>query len=233
MVAAMRRVLLCLSLAACSTPGSGDLDSGAANNGDDGGTNGTRLDAGHDAKSLVSVSIDPADVELISRDGARPEQLFTVKGIFSDGSEGAVTGASFSIDPISVGVIGEASGRFLANGTVGGAAVVTVAVPAIPVDLTAQATVRVKLERIVIGPGVAADAPMLFDTAPIADAARAADVVYPLDRAVMPENVYPAEVQWLNDGAGDLFMVEVKKPSARVAGFLGHDGAFTNSWVVD
>ncbi len=234
----MRRTVLCFALlAACSHDPQGDdcssksncVDTDAGAGGDDAGTMGS--DGG--IRTLTSIAIDPSDVELLSEDGARPTQQFAVKGHFSDGTEGPVVGAAFSIDTLAIGVIDEVAGRFVANGTVGGTAVVTVTVKNGGPDLTAESHLRVKLERIVIGPGVAPDAPDLFDTAPLFDPARAAAVVYPLDGAVMPENVFPAEVQWLNGVAGDLFMVEVKKPSARVVAFLAHDGAFTNSWPVD
>ena len=76
----MRTGLLCLYsvvvpsllLAACSAP-----DGPVQDDGDAGPTtpdgNGVRLDAGHDPIELVSIAIDPAQVELVSTDGSRPE----------------------------------------------------------------------------------------------------------------------------------------------------------------
>jgi hypothetical protein len=227
----MRRLALGLFLAACSSETGPSPADDAGTLQDDGG--GFRLDAGHERVDLESIAIDPMQVELVSIDGARPEQIFTVRGTFSDGTQGPVDGAAFSIDSNTVGVIGEVSGRFVANGTVGGRAIVTVTVPTAGPALTAQAEVRVLLERVVLGPNVSSDAPTIFETAPIAEPSLAANVVYPLEGAVMPENVFPAEVQWLNGDPGDLFQVEVKKPSARVVGIVAHAGAFTNSWLVD
>ena len=46
-------------------------------------------------------------------------------------------------------------------------------------------SVRVELEQTIITPGTSTTVPDLFATPPITDPARAAQIVYPLDRAVM------------------------------------------------
>lgn len=183
--------------------------------------------------TIESIRIAPEQVELVSKNGDTPEQQFEVFAVYSDGTESPAVGPVFSVEPLLVGRIDQANGRFVANGIVGGVAQVRVTVPAGGRDLAATATLAVRVEREIVGPGTPADVADVFDVAPLFDPGRAAEIVYPLDGAVMPQNVFPAEVQWLNGEAGDLFMVEVKKPSARVVAFLAHEGAFTNSWVVD
>jgi hypothetical protein len=201
--------------------------------GGDAGTGDAGLDLPDSQPSvdLASVEISPPSAELTSTDGSRPTVDFEVTGVFTDGSRGPVSGAAFSIDSNTIGIVDEASGRFMANGTAGGRATVTVTVPAVGSDLTATASIRVLLERVIIAPGAPSDAADIFATAPIFDPSRAAGVVYPLEGAVMPENVFPATIQWLNGEPGDLFAVELAKPSARVVAFLPYDG--TNAYLAD
>ncbi|HJK93990.1 MAG TPA: hypothetical protein RMH26_24840, partial [Polyangiaceae bacterium LLY-WYZ-15_(1-7)] len=100
-------------------------------------------------------------------------------------------------------------------------------------ELTATATVEVTLVRELVAPGAPADAADRFAT-PADDASRAAGVVYPLDGVVMPQNVYPADVQWTRGAEGDLFRVRLEKPHARVTAYVLHGGAgFGNHWLVE
>jgi len=185
-------------------------------------------------RDVVSIAITPTSAMLVSIDGSMPEQTFTVSATLMDGTIVPAVGPSFSLDTLTVGTVDEASGRFVANGVIGGTAVVTARVAGPSGDLTADATIDVRLERTVIGDGVPADGPMRFDAPPVSDDARRASVVYPLDAVVMPQNVYPADIQWLNGVSGDLFRVTLVKPHITVVAYLFHDGAtFTNDWLVD
>ena len=48
-------------------------------------------------------------------------------------------------------------------------------------------------------PGTPADAATKFAGTPTLDVAKSAQIVYPLNNVVMPQNVYPADIQWTND----------------------------------
>ena len=180
--------------------------------------------------ALTSIEIEPATASLTSVDGAMVEQAFTVVGRFDDGSTRPVAGPTFSIDPVSLGVIDVASGRFVANGVIGGEATVTATVAGPAGELSATATVSVTLERTIVGDGVPADIADRFAT-PVADDARRAQIAYPLDGAVMPQNVYPADVQWLRGAAGDVARVTLSKPHLTVTAYVANDGS--SHWLVD
>ncbi len=214
------------------------VDGKCAARGDGGGVDSgpTTTDAGDPAdRDVLSIAIEPETADLVSTDGSMPEQAFTVMATLRDGRRIPAVAPRFELDSRSIGDIDVAGGRFTANGVIGGTATVTATVVgAGGAELTDTATVNVRLERTVLGPGTAADAPALFEGGLVTDDARAASVVYPLLDAVMPQNVYPAEVQWLNGNPGDVFRVTLEKPSANVVGYVTHDGAaFRYGWLVD
>lgn len=196
---------------------------------------GTRADAGDPRdRDVVSIVVEPPTAELVSIDGSMPEQTFTVVATLRDGTTRAAFAPLFELDSREIGDIDAAGGLFVANGIIGGTATVTASVLGASGTLAATATVTVRLERTVLVPGAPADAATRFGGATVTDPARAADIVYPLDGAVMPQNVYPAEVQWLLGVAGDLFRVTLSKPHVSIVGYLLHDGAaFRNGWLVD
>ncbi|HHH31482.1 MAG TPA: hypothetical protein ENK57_24475, partial [Polyangiaceae bacterium] len=122
--------------------------------GTDAGAGGADTGPGRDAgpaATLVSISIEPATAALLSVDGATPTQTFSVVGTLSDATTRAIAGPTFSIDPVSLGTLDVASGAFVANGLIGGSATVTATVPN-PAggELTATATVTVRLERTLV-----------------------------------------------------------------------------------
>lgn len=182
---------------------------------------------------LEGVRVEPASADLVAAEGATPTQAFSAFFVWSDGTESPAIGPSFTHDNLSIGELDLASGLFTANGVIGGTSTVTAAVPdprGGP-DLAGTATLRVRLERTITGSGIP-DAPDRFAAASaIDDPAREAGIVYPLDQVVMPQNVYPADVQWTNGTAGDLYRVTLSKPNITVTAYLEHDGM--NHWLVD
>ncbi len=200
----------------------GDIDSGPPG-----------FDAGPTA-TLVSIAIEPATADLVSVDGSMPTQTFTVIATLSDGSTRPLAGPTYGIAPVSLGEIDVASGAFTANGIIGGSAVVTATVPN-PAggELTGTATVNVRLERTIIVDGAPADVATRFSGTPVMDDTRQSQLVYPLDQAVMPQNVYPADLQWLRGISGDFFRITLTKPSITVTAYLAHDGTLQNHWLVD
>ncbi|MBX3271033.1 MAG: PD40 domain-containing protein [Sandaracinaceae bacterium] len=196
----------------------------------DGG--GPRPDAGPGV-TLEEISIEPASADLVSVDGSTPARTFAVVGRYSDGMTRPVPGPTFSIEPRSLGEIDPASGMFVANGIIGGTATVSATAAGPAGELRATATVNVRLERTILVTGAPADAASRFAGPALSGDARRAHTVYPLDGAVMPQNVYPADIQWLIGGAGDLFRVRLEKPHVTVSAYLAHDGTLRNHWLVD
>jgi len=178
-------------------------------------------------RELVSLAIDPPSATLEVPLGTHPTQTFTVVGSYSDGTMGPVVAPELSVDDVSTGDIDPASGVFTANGAIGGVVTVTAIVPG--TEASAEATLTVTLAHELVGDGVPDDAASRFE-APVDDDTRQADVVYPLDGALMPQNVYPADVQWLRGVDGDLYRITLRKPHAEVVAYVMPTG---NHWLVD
>ncbi len=201
----------------CQSPSSGDGSIDAADMGP--------------GRTITSIRIDPPMAELVSADGAMPTQAFTAFAMYSDGSEAAATGTVWQSSDLSIGEIDLAGGVFTANGVIGGTSTITATVPTAAGDVSGTATIRVRLEQTLV-PDAISDAPTRFGAAtPMDDATRAAGVVYPLDQVVMPQNVYPADVQWTNGATDDLFRVTLTKPDATVTAYVAFDGM--NHYLVD
>jgi len=202
----------------------------AANNGGQTGST-----AG-DPENLASVSVEPSLAQLSAVDGNRPQEVFKAVGTLKDGTKVKITNGLFTLESLAFGGIGQSSGKFVATGVAGGETEVRVEVPGPGgKKLKGTAIVRVKLERNVVAAGVPADAadkfatpakPVVKDVAP--------NLVYPLEGAVMPQNVFPADVQWLTGNAGDLFELRFEKPNAVVRALVLHSGAgFNNHYLVE
>lgn len=229
----MRRapILLGVLLAACESaaPGGGELDSGLG--APDGGA--LPFDSGvPPTPTLTGLGLSPPRAELRSVDGARPTQAFVVVGRYSDGSTVSVSAARFTVDPYPLGNI-DAAGLFTASGAFGGRG----RVRAEFAGYSAEAELVIHLEHLVLGPGVPNDVAVRFSGAPTVDPARAARLLYPLDGAVMPQNVPPAELQWSASAENDLYQVTLKKPHVSITAYLlaapGFRDAFlpeANAW---
>jgi WD40 repeat protein len=98
----------------------------------------------------------------------------------------------------------------------------------------AETTVNVLLRREIVVGDAPADAASHFTGTPVRDPARAAQLVYPLNGAVMPQNVYPADLQWLQGNAGDLYRVRLRKRRIDVVAYVQHSGpSFQYHWLVE
>lgn len=219
-------------IASCAngrTPSTGDGGNGDAS------TDGSS-DLGTHPSDVLSVVIEPSTVTLTSIDGATPTQTFTAIGTRRDGTSMPLTTGEWELDALSLGSIHSANGTFTASGLIGGSGTVTFTdVGAQGIGLSATASVTVNLERIVMGEGATTDTPARFDsTTPVDDATRSANVVYPLQNAVMPQNVYPANVQWTRANSGDAFRITLAKSHIRVVGYVAYSGLeFGMNWLVD
>ena len=183
--------------------------------------------------TIVRLTATPTSARLVSVNGARPTARFDFELSWSDATTTATSGLAADVDPLLLGAWDPATGTFTANGRFGGPGQLTVhAGPAQTVI-----SVRVELEQTIITPGTSTTVPDLFATPPITDPARAAQIVYPLDRAVMPQNVPPATIQWRNSAPGDAFRVRMRKPSVQVNAFTAYvvnsGSGFTDSWLAD
>ena len=153
---------------------------------------------------------------------------FTVE--LSDGTTVGAEAASFAVEPSLLGTFTATSGVFRASGRVGGDGRIIAALD----GFRAEAEVHIELrEEILIGE-TSTDTVERFDTPGIDDASRRADVVYPLDNAVMPQSVPPASIQWMRAAPGDAFRVTLRKPNVEVTAYFAQDAEpnFDRSWTV-
>lgn len=191
------------------------------------------LDGAVATSLLVALEIAPSAPALTVR--GEPVTLdFQLVGRFADGTRGPLALGTWRSMNAAVGSIDAVTGRFTANGLTAGTTRVTVEVPrdAAPA-LFAEANLTVRFERETFAAGTPESVRERF-SAPVEDPARRATLRYPLDGAIMPQNVAPPEVQWDGGAAGTVYRVELSKSGVRVGGFLTHTGAgFRFAWPVD
>lgn len=177
---------------------------------------------------LESIAITPADPTLTSVDGSMPTVDFDLELTYDDGSTETRNAGFWSFDSPVLGEIDNTSGVLTAAGVVGGTGEVTVEA----FSMTATTTATVAIERSVVTGDAPADAPSRFDGAPVDDPARAAGLLYPLDGAVFPQNVHPADIQWERGADGDLYRISMTAPNVDIRVFVAHSGAgFGYHWA--
>ena len=204
----------------CRLPG----DAGPGGNMDGGGPRDAHV------RNVTGIHVEPAGVTMLTAvDGAMPTQAFTVLADYDDGSSMAVTTGVWSADAPVIGAIDRTTGLYTAGGIVGGTSTITVSAS----EQTATAMVHVAIARNIIDTGAPADAATHFTgVTPVDDAARATALLYPLDHAVFPQNVYPANVQWSGGVAGDLYQVRLDAPGVTVRAYVVHSGgSFGFHWL--
>lgn len=188
-----------------------------------------------DAARVVptSIAITPTDPMIVSVDGARPTQQFTARLTFTDGSVIDASNVEWTLDTRQIGDIDAAGGLFTGTGLSGGVASVTVTYAELGgAPLTATTTVAVRVERNVFGASAPTDAASRFAAATTTtDPAREAQTVYPLEGAVMPQNVFPADIQWTRGAMGELVRITLTKPHAVATAYVVDDGR--QHWLAD
>lgn len=175
---------------------------------------------------ITGIEISPLDITVTAADGATPTVQFETVAIYDDGTRAAALGPRYEVDLLALGLIDEASGIFTANGLAGGTTNVRVVVPGAMEDWSVETTLTVRVERTAVPDGLdPAAAAQPFDS-PVVDAAdRATTLLYPLNGAIMPQNVFPADIQWDGGVEGDMYRVVLAKPEVEVTAYVPHSGA--------
>lgn len=181
---------------------------------------------------LVGLSVEPGSPTLVVR-GEPATQTFRAIGRFADGHSEPVNLGTWRANNDALGAIDPVTGRFTANGTVAGSVRVSVEIPRDSAPtLSAETTLTVRFERETFVDGTATSARERFTT--LTDDARRPTLHYPLDNAVMPQNVAPPDVQWEGGATGTVYRVELSKTMVRAVAYLTHTGAgFQFHWPVD
>jgi hypothetical protein len=183
-----------------------------------------------DAAAAVQtgLTITPTSASAVSMNGSTPSLRFQVAAHYSDGRIVPVAAPTMQLEPP---ILGTPSGsNVTVSGRYGGAGTLTASFG----GLSAVAAIQVRLVEQVVLPGTPNGAPALFGGPLLSDPTQEAKLLYPLDRAVMPQNLPPAEVQWSRSAAGDVFRVTLQKPS--VTAILFESTAtpgYRDSWLVD
>jgi WD40-like Beta Propeller Repeat len=159
--------------------------------------------------SFDSIEVEPAQTTLTVPLGTTAQQTYQVFGVIA----GARTDITSTCALELAIEFGSAAGAVVTINPHGGKTVVTASCGA----QTGTAQLAVNLTgTIVIGPGTPAGAAGTFGTATGAvDPARAPAIEYPLDKAVAPRNIPPAEIQWKAAG-NDLFHIALTASYATI-----------------
>jgi hypothetical protein len=183
-------------------------------------------DLGPPPPVVINLVVTPTSARLTSTNGDRPSAAFAFALVWSDGTMTATTGLPADVDPLILGSWEPMGGRFTSNGRVGGAGRVLVRADGGRVGTSIP--IQVQLEEVILDPGTSTTAPDLFAAPGVTDPARRAELLYPLEGAVMPQNVAPAVLQWDRAAPGDVFRIRVDKPNVRIRAYTayvaGQDG---------
>lgn len=187
------------------------------------------------AGDLLDLEIDPRNPVVTSVNGMPVTQSFRALGVRRDGSRVVLSNGVWSLEHHRLGDLSR-DGVFTASGLAAGTVQVQVEAPGHGGRiLRATTTLTVRLRREDMGAGAPPDAAARFAEAmTVSDPARAARILYPLQGAVMPNNVAPPNIQWERGAMGDLYRVRISKPNVTVTAYVLHTGTdFRYNWLVD
>lgn len=181
-------------------------------------------------------TIEPSDPVLESVDGSMPSVALQVMAESIDGLRFEVTPLRWELEHDRLGVI-DAQGVFTASGRAGGVVTARATVPTRPTPTVVETALTVRVDLTVPpGPSLPPERIVEFDRAPsVHDPFGAVTLLYPLDGAVMPNNVRPPDLQWHPvGGPGDLFRVVLESEHATVRAFVAHSGtSFGSHFPID
>lgn len=176
------------------------------------------------AREIVGVEVDPMNATLVVSNGALATQAFRAIGVRRDGMRVALPTAVWAINDRRLGDIA-GDGVFTATGVGGGDVEVRVTVTGARA-MVLNATTRLSLiaRREVVDP-LTPELPARFAAAAVrSDLSRSARLLYPLDGAMMPNNVPPPVVQWERGARGDAYRVRLSKPHSVSTSYASHGG---------
>ncbi len=214
----------------------GQNDSSKADDDPPGTQDGGRVDAirpGVDAAGVLTLRVEPAMPVVRVVDGQHTPITFRAVGV-RDGRDVALAGVVFHLDKESFGTVNRTTGEFRASGNVGGTVLLYAIFTSGSTRTIGTVSIEVFVERNAFL-NVGAESASSFQMPPRYDPARAAQIVYPLEGAVMPRNVHTPHIQWTPvEGTGDLYRVRVVKPHAAVTGYMRNTGeAFEHAWKME
>jgi hypothetical protein len=173
----------------------------------------------------VGLDIDPGNSSLAVMDGVPATVTFRGIMILRDGRRLPNDSAFFTLDSDRAGTITSA-GVFTANGVGSGVIQVRAEAPDLRGGtLRATTNLTVRSNRVFMGMGVPADVVTRFnDATRVNDPASAARILYPLNNALMPENVAAPVIQFERGNENDLYRVIIARPNFAIISYVIHNG---------
>jgi hypothetical protein len=163
-----------------------------------------------------SIILTPPDQTFTLTIGTTQTITYQATAVYPDGTQAPATG-TFSLIDSAIGSIDPISGTFTANGVIGGQTQVQFVADDGAMGST---SLTVNLAAAIIPNGASPSPDGLFAVAgtPVIDATAQANIVYPLDQVVFPQNISAPLVQWqIGDGSGsggaaDWYRITYSKP---------------------
>ena len=146
---------------------------------------------------MVSLRVEPADVELATTSGSPASQDFTAIATFSDGQEGKLDLVSWDLSNASVGSL-DSRGHYKSVDTNGGEATIT----ATFLDNVATATLRLTHSATYIEEGV--DEAGAAALGAVAEGEAGLNILYPFENTTVPRNLEGLEVNWTGNQGKDI-----------------------------
>lgn len=179
--------------------------------------------------------IEPDAPLLESVNGSMPSVTLRVVAESIEGERFEVTPLSWQLEHDRLGAL-DAGGTFTASGRAGGTVKAHATIGTTPpreIDTTITVRLDVTIEP---DPSIPRERIEEFERLPtVDDPFGAVTLLYPLDGAVLPNNVRPPDLQWHPVGdEGDLFRVVIRTEYATVRTYLRHDGpTFGSRFLID
>jgi hypothetical protein len=192
-------LLAAIAIAACSA--AGDPRTSGSSGGETSGT-----------PSGQTLEIAPADAVLAMADGKPLTLDYTATLVGTDGKKQDVTAeAEFLVEDMSLGMF--VGPKFSAAGLPGKTQVKVKAR-----GLSAETSLELRVEKIIVAPGAPPDAPTKFGGAE--DPTRAPSFVYPADGVMVPPNMNELEFHFTPGAGNDLFELSFSAKSLDVKVYL-------------
>ena len=182
---------------------------------------------------LVSIELSPQNPTLRVTNGAAASLTFTVRGRQRNGVMRDVASfLRFSVDSNDLGTLHPDTGVFTASG-VGGVTVVRVSTTD-GSAVSAQTNLTVSARHTTLTEVTDSERTAFDAMRATGDAAATPAIDYPLARAVMPQNVYPPQIQWTprhpDREREERWRVRLSRPHAVLEAYLLSNPDFPNAW---
>ena len=169
---------------------------------------------------MVAIEVTPSVAVLTPSIGQRLTQAFTAQLVRRNGAR--ATGiVAWTQDSLVAGDLDPATAVFTTNGLVGAPVKIIATYVERGVTITGEAALTVRAQTVLFATSTPSDSATKFANMQTPNN-ESADIVYPLDNAVMPQNVFAADLQWLKGEQGDVFRISLTKSNISITNYILH-----------